>query len=656
MKTMRTNLKRFIYGAAYYEEYAASERLEYDLDLMEKAGINTIRIAESTWSVEEPSPGEFDFSHVTRVIEAAAEHGIDVIVGTPTYAVPKWLADLDPGVLGGNGYGPRQNMDVTDPTFRYYAERIIRELVSRTCGYDNVIGFQIDNETKHYGTHSQAVSDGFREWLRKRFGTIDAVNRAYGLNHWSNSVPSFDSLPDPLSSVNAGYIGAFEEYRRELAADYLAWQSDIVREYKRDDQFITHNFDYEWHELSAPGQQMGFSEGLQPDLNCYEAAKALDVAGTDIYFKPAHELTGLEIAFGGDLMRSLMHAPYIVMESQAQAFTGWLPFPGQIRLMAYSHMASGACGVCYWPWMSIHSSIESYWKGILSHDGLPSFTYDEVCTVGNELKGHPELLNCLNKNNRIALVVSPESLHAMRHLPTDQDLSYNDVVLTYYRALYELNLECDVIYDREQDWSGYDLIIFPELYSANDAMISHVRGFVQSGGTILASVRSFFADENLAIRDDRQPHGLTDVFGIHYSNFTKDNTSCWIELLEPDTAEVIEHHTGKYWGCFSAVTRNDFGDGHAWYIGKMTDSDDLRKYITAAATDAGIEIPELQWPVVCRYNEATDGSRHCFLLNYSSEDVMIESPVTGTDILTGESITGDDDIRLKDWGVSIISC
>ena len=146
-----------VFGAAYYEEYAQEERLEKDMRLMRDAGMNTIRIAESTWSVEEPRCGEFDFSHVTRVIEAAARYGINVIVGTPTYAIPKWLADLDPEILGENKFGSRQNMDITNPTYRFYAERIIRELVLRTAGYPNVIGFQIDNESKHYGMNNERV-------------------------------------------------------------------------------------------------------------------------------------------------------------------------------------------------------------------------------------------------------------------------------------------------------------------------------------------------------------------------------------------------------------------------------------------------------------------------------------------------------------------
>ena len=186
-------MQKLIFGAAYYDEYAQTERLETDLRLMQEAGINTVRIAESTWSVEEPRCGEFDFSHVIRVIEAAARYGIRVIIGTPTYAIPKWLAEKDPSVLGKNIFGTRQNMDITNPTYRFYAERIIRELVSRTAGYENVIGFQIDNETKHYGVNNARVQRGFRDWLKRRFGTIEKVNEAYVLNHWSQSVASFDA-------------------------------------------------------------------------------------------------------------------------------------------------------------------------------------------------------------------------------------------------------------------------------------------------------------------------------------------------------------------------------------------------------------------------------------------------------------------------------
>ena len=646
---------RILFGAAYYEEYLTEDRLDRDIDLMKAAGINVIRIAESTWSVEEPSDGVFDFSHVTRTIEAAAKRGIDVIIGTPTYAVPSWLCNKHPEILAGNKFGPRQNMDITDPVYRQYAERIIRRLVSLTAGYPNVIGFQVDNETKHYGVHTPAVVSGFRDWLRDRFdGDIQAVNDAYGLYHWSNSVASFEDLPDPEGSVNAGYIGAFEEYRRGLATEFLAWQADIIREYKRDDQFITHNFDYQWKELSGEGIQMGCSDGLQPDLNDFEVAKALDIAATDIYFPCADDFTGKEIAFGGDLIRSLKKSPYIVMESQAQAFTGWLPYPGQLRMMAYSHIASGARGILYWPWLSIHSGIESYWKGVLSHDGQPGVIYDEISRIGSELKEHADLLLSLNKRNRIAIVVSPEALHALKHFPTDNGLTYNDIVDLFYRCFYETGLECDVIYDREKDWSGYDLIVFPQLYCCNEEFIARVKRFVAEGGTVMASFRSFFADENLRIWNDAQPHGLTDVFGMHYSLFTRDSGCCWQELLETGAAEQISGYDNKYRSGYASVTRNDYGKGHAWYVGAVPSEDELKGYIRDACRDAGIELTGTSWPVTARNAYTEDGRKVCFLFNYSSDSQTVDSPVSGTDIFTAETISEGDRLILGDWDLRVI--
>ena len=159
-------MKELLYGAAYYDEYMPYDRLDKDVEMMKKAGINTVRIAESTWSTCEPQPGIFDFSHVERVMDAMEAAGINVIIGTPTYAVPTWMVKAHPEVLAetvrGRGiYGARQIMDITHPVYLFYAERVIRELMKRTAHRKCVIGFQVDNETKYYGTAGKNVQEQF---------------------------------------------------------------------------------------------------------------------------------------------------------------------------------------------------------------------------------------------------------------------------------------------------------------------------------------------------------------------------------------------------------------------------------------------------------------------------------------------------------------
>jgi len=661
------NLK-FLFGAAYYEEYLPYDRVERDMEMMEQAGFNTIRIAESTWSTLEPSSGEYDFSHVDRVLDAAARHGLKVIVGTPTYAVPHWLVQLDPGVLaeteqGANRFGPRQNMDITNPTYRHYADKVIRALVSHTADRSCVIGFQIDNETKHYHTAGPAVLEQFRRWMAERYGSVEEMNAALGLRYWSNSVTRFEDLPDPRGTINGSYAAEFARFQRSLAEEFLRWQSQIVQEYKRPDQFITQNFDYEWISFGVAGQQDGYSGGVQPDICHYRAAKALTLVGTDIYCFTQDRLTGREIAFGGDLMRPLRRDNYLVLESQAQAFKDWLPYPGQLRLMAYSHAASGAAGVMYWNWHSLHNGLESYWKGILSHDFEPNPAYEEISGLGNELKCLAPKLTGLRKHNRIAVIVSTEAVNALKWFPTDKDLSYNDIVHWVYDALYELNLECDVLFDQEMEWRGYDLLIFPALYCVEESLIDRIRSFVEQGGTVFATFRSFVADQRLQIFHVRQPHGLTDCFGMTYNQYTRPvgvtvdggEAQYWMELLVPDTAQTIDHYQHKYWGKYAAITRNKFGMGHAWYMGTTLSPEKLKKYLLLAAKDAGITPPALQWPVIVRSGENQKGDSLRFLLNYSGERQTVTLPWAGVDLLTGVAYRAGEQAALEDWGVCILA-
>lgn len=672
-------MKKLLYGAAYYDEYMPYDRLQQDVAMMKKAGINTVRIAESTWSTCEPQEGVFDFSHVERVMDAMEEAGINVIIGTPTYAIPTWMVKSHPDIMAetvkGRGiYGARQIMDITHPVYRFYAERVIRKLMECTAHRKCVIGFQVDNETKYYGTAGKNVQEKFVKYLRKKFNNdLDAMNHEFGLDYWSNRINAWEDFPDVRGTINGSLGAEFEKFQRTLVDEFLSWQADIVNEYRREDQFITHNFDFEWR---------GYSYGVQPDVNHYHAAKALTIAGTDIYHPTQDDLTGAEIAFGGDMTRSLKRDNYLVLETEAQGYPGWTPYKGQLRLQAYSHLASGANSVMYWHWHSIHNSFETYWKGLLSHDMQENAPYREACIIGNEFSRLGSHLVNLKKKNEVAILVSNEALTALKWFGIeataagDHGIGYNDVVRWLYDTLFKMNVECDFVWPESDNLDQYKAIFVPALYAAPDELLEKLKQYTANGGTLVATFKTAFANENVKVSHEMQPHILSNCFGISYQQFTfpkntglsgsiingtakdsdeKAEAKVFMELLMPQEAEVLASYDHYNWKEYAAITKNHYGKGTAIYIGCMTDDNTLKAVLTEALNSAEVEIPEYSWPVIVR--KGINDLNKCvrYILNYSAEEQnVIYHGANGTELFSEESVQDGDTVTVLPWNLKIV--
>ncbi len=672
-------MKKLLYGAAYYDEYMPYDRLQQDVAMMKKAGINTVRIAESTWSTCEPQEGVFDFSHVERVMDAMEEAGINVIIGTPTYAIPTWMVKSHPDVMAetvkGRGiYGARQIMDITHPVYRFYAERVIRKLMECTAHRKCVIGFQVDNETKYYGTAGKNVQEKFVKYLRKKFNNdLDAMNHEFGLDYWSNRINAWEDFPDVRGTINGSLGAEFEKFQRTLVDEFLSWQADIVNEYRREDQFITHNFDFEWR---------GYSYGVQPDVNHYHAAKALTIAGTDIYHPTQDDLTGAEIAFGGDMTRSLKRDNYLVLETEAQGYPGWTPYKGQLRLQAYSHLANGANSVMYWHWHSIHNSFETYWRGLLSHDMQENAPYREACIIGNEFSRLGSHLVNLKKKNDVAILVSNEALTALKWFGIeataagDNGIGYNDVVRWLYDALFKMNIECDFVWPESDNLDQYKAIFVPALYAAPDELLEKLKQYTANGGTLVATFKTAFANENVKVSHEMQPHILSKCFGISYQQFTfpkntglsgsiingtakdsdeKAEAKVFMELLMPQEAEVLASYDHYNWKEYAAITKNHYGKGTAIYIGCMTDDNTLKAVLTEALNSAEVEIPEYSWPVIVR--KGINDLNKCvrYILNYSAEEQnVIYHGANGTELFSEESVQDGDTVTVLPWNLKIV--
>ena len=672
-------MKKLLYGAAYYDEYMPYDRLQQDVAMMKKAGINTVRIAESTWSTCEPQEGVFDFSHVERVMDAMEEAGINVIIGTPTYAIPTWMVKSHPDVMAetvkGRGiYGSRQIMDITHPVYRFYAERVIRKLMECTAHRKCVIGFQVDNETKYYGTAGKNVQEKFVKYLRKKFNNdLDAMNYEFGLDYWSNRINAWEDFPDVRGTINGSLGAEFEKFQRTLVDEFLSWQADIVNEYRREDQFITHNFDFEWR---------GYSYGVQPDVNHYHAAKALTIAGTDIYHPTQDDLTGAEIAFGGDMTRSLKRDNYLVLETEAQGYPGWTPYKGQLRLQAYSHLASGANSVMYWHWHSIHNSFETYWRGLLSHDMQENAPYREACIIGNEFFRLGSHLVNLKKKNDVAILVSNEALTALKWFGIeataagDNGIGYNDVVRWLYDALFKMNIECDFVWPESDNLDQYKAIFVPALYAAPDELLEKLKQYTANGGTLVATFKTAFANENVKVSHEMQPHILSNCFGISYQQFTfpkntglsgsiingiakgadeEAEAKVFMELLMPQEAEVLASYDHYNWKEYAAITKNHYRKGTAIYIGCMTDDNTLKAVLTEALNSAEVEIPEYSWPVIIRKGTNDLGKCVRYILNYSAEEQnVVYHGADGTELFSEESVQDGDTVTVLPWNVKII--
>ena len=227
----------FLYGAAFYEEYMPEDRLEKDVELMEQAGINVVRVGESTWSLWEPEDGRFEFAWMDRIVERLARAHIRVIMGTPTYSIPPWMFKKHPEILvtrldGRKAtYGMRQNMDITNPDFLRYSERVIRKIAEHYRDNRAIIGYQIDNETTSNGTAGPNVQAGFVRYLQEKFGTVDRLNQIWGLVYWGQSLHDWSEVPPRDGILNPGWKLEWDRYQDSLTTHFLAWQAALVREH-----------------------------------------------------------------------------------------------------------------------------------------------------------------------------------------------------------------------------------------------------------------------------------------------------------------------------------------------------------------------------------------------------------------------------------------
>lgn len=668
-----------LYGAAYYHEYMPNDRLEKDVEMMKVAGFNVVRLGESTWSLWEPEDGRFEYAWMDRVVDAMGKAGIKVILGTPTYSIPAWMAHQHPEILARklngvrNTYGMRQNMNTDSPAYRYYAERLIRHIAAHYKDNPTVIGWQVDNETGSYGAADDDVFIRFQHYLEKKFGTPENLSKAWLLNYWGQDIHSWVDLPRPDGAQSTGYKLEWTRWSQMRVTDFLQWQSKLVHECASPRQFVTQDF----------------AGSMHSDVNEEAVASALDIAAVNIYhWALPDQYNGADQTLQADFTRSLKRGNFLVTETNAQT-TDWSssfqypPYDGQFREDVYTHISNGANMVEYWHWASIHANQETYWKGVLSHDLEPNRAYAEMGRTAHELKGiGPRLVN-LRINNDVAILWSRDSLNAISDMPFAREsqwggggskADYASVVRQLHRSLYDLNVGTDFVFPDTQDFSHYKLLIVPSLYVADDALLRRISEYIRKGGHVLMTFKSGFTNEYTAVRWTMAPGPLREALGFHYQEFSNlaqpltlkddpyhmgaDNkVQYWAEFLQLDTAKALAYYDHPFFGRWPALTSNRYGSGTVIYEGTYLSDKLQTEVVRSFLQELDMVGPDQQLPqhIHARTGINSFGHPVHYYFNYSGTEVSFDyRHKTGTNLLTGRRVVSEDKLTLQPWDLAIL--
>jgi beta-galactosidase len=695
-------LPRVLFGAAYYHEYQLTDRLDTDLDLMAAAGMSVIRVGESVWSTWEPSDGEFDLDWLQPVVDGAMQRGISVIVGTPTYAVPPWLARRYPEIAAERRtgvpvpWGARQEIDYTHPAFRFHAERVIRAVLGRYAGHPAVIGVQVDNEPGLELLHNRGVFERFVDTLRARYGDVGRLNDAWGLTYWSHRLTTWADLWRPDGNTFPQYDLAWRRFQADLTTEFIGWQARIAREYTTGGQFVTTCVAYS-----------------RPAVEDDKLTAALDVTAGNLYYAVQDGLargpeptvaaagnsqgwasTGVpSLYIQADRAFSSRQAPFLVTETDAASIGGpamnYPPYDGQLRQAAWAMVSRGARAVEYWHWHTLHYGTETYWGGVLPHSLRPGRIYREVSRIGRELAQAGDLVTDLEPGADVAMVYSLPSKWAMQFAPplagpsgSPDSGSYERIFRSFYDGALDAGLQVRILHASQLSALGADdlatrfpVLYAPGLYVAEDDALDLLAAYAHAGGHLIIGIRTGYGDAEARARPETAPGRLSGAAGVtyeEYSNLTGElsvtatagsplrvpaeaRATGWADGLELAGAEALVTYSHPHFGRWPAVTTHRYGAGRVTYVGTVPNRP-LAAALAAWASPAGASgsWPETPPSVTCTSAQNRNGQLLRFIHNWSGEEASLPIPVPVKDVLSDIRLAAGDRLTLGPWDVKVL--
>ncbi len=636
-------------GVDYYPEQWPVEMMDADLDTIVELGCNVIRIAEFAWHLIEKKEGQYDFSFFDLVIEKAKARGLKVVMGTPTAAIPAWLAKKYPSILsefeGGKkrAFGGRHVYCFNSPEMYSYSEKIIRKMVEHYKDEEAIVAWQIDNEIGHEGSdicYCEQCHDAFKKFLVKKWkGDINHMNEVHGTCFWSQQYNSFDEIPIPTETItthNPALRLDWERFRNESIVNFMSFQRDLVKEIAPN-ALVMHDFP---------------SGGLDKHVSYADVAKHLDIVAFNnypVWGGQKEPIPPHEIAFSLDFIRGFKQENFwiteAIMGAQGHDVTGFLPRPNQAKMWSYQGIAHGCESMMYFRYRGYTKGAEQFCYGILDSDNVKRRKFYEVQSLYADIKQYQDVLHTPIRPD-VAIVYDYDSVAAFRIQKQSILLDPHAEMRKMYKPFYDLNVPVDII-QHDTDFSKYKVLILPVMIITKEETRKKVQAFVENGGTVVMTYRSAIKDEdNNLVLGALMPVGYDQMAGVQiveteslqeYNAFPvkgygicegkKGYGGVFRDMLVPDSeAEVLYHYGDMFYEEFAAVTRKSCGKGRVYYLGCSLDDGTLNDLSRMILKEQSIlTIPTEDGAEIVIRGEGDN--KIVMMMNHNAHDVKIGTVV-----------------------------
>ena len=668
---------RIWYGGDYNPDQWPEEVWDDDVRLMKKAGVNLVSVGIFSWAKIETSEGGYYFDWLDRIIDKLGGAGIAVDLASATASPPMWLTQAHPEVLWKDYRGDvcqpgaRQHWRPTSPVFREYALKLCRAMAEHYKGNPYVVAWHVSNE---YGCHnrfdySEDAERAFREWCEERYGTIDAVNDAWGTAFWAQRMNDFTEIVPPRfigdgNFMNPGKLLDFKRFSSDALKAFYVAERDALAEITPDLPLTT-NF-----MVSAAGSVLDYDDW----------GREVDFVSNDHYFIPGEAHLD-ELAFSASLVDGIARKdPWFLMEHSTSAVY-WRPVnyrkePGQLVRDSLAHVAMGADAVCYFQWRQSKAGAEKFHSAMVPHAGEDSAVFRDVCELGADLNALADngLLGTKLAKSRVAVVFDYESEWASEHTATPtQKVHHVDEPLQWFRALADHGVTADVV-PVSSNWDEYEVAVLPSVYILSEETTRRVRDYVANGGRLIVTYYTGLSDEKDHVWLGGYPGSIRDVVGVRVEEFMPmgddfpgvpgrlglSNGAVARDIADvigsvDGSATVLETFRDDPWTGMDgapAIVANTFGEGRSVYVGARLGRDGIAKSLPEILESLGIaETGENDSRVLRVEREGSDGSRFVFSFNRTHEAVQI--PFEGKIVVSSFAEVSGENVSIKPNGVIV---